>query len=338
MTVKAVLYGVGPIGALIGRAAIHKGVEIVGAIDIDPVKTGKDLGAVIGLDEKTGIRVNEDADAVLSKAKPDVVLHATGSFLDKVYPQLVKAITYGANVVSTCETLAYPYYRYPQLAEKLDGYARSKKVSVLGCGINPGFILDLLPSVMTLPLVELKGISARRSLNASRRRLSFQRKIGLGLDLGEWNRLISQGKITGHVGYAESVHLMAAALGLRIREVEERQEPIIAEKDVSAHGLSIRKGSVAGVKGVGRGICENGVEVIVELIASVDAEDYEEIALLGEPEIRWRSNGIPGDIATAAVVVNMIPSVLEADPGLITISDLVPSWRIMKGSVAPSKL
>ncbi len=328
MNVEAVLYGVGFIGALIGKVAIRKGIEIKGAIDIDPRKIGKDLGEVIGIGEKIGVRISKDPEEVLSKAKPDVVFHATGSFLDKVYPQIVKIIKHNAKVISTCETLAYPYYRYPELAELIDIYAKAHNSSVLSCGVNPGFIMDLLPSIMTLSLIDIKSIKITRSLNAAKRRFSFQKKIGLGLKPEEWREMLNQRIISGHVGYAESICLIASMLGIKLERIEERQEPILAERDYSTRYFKIKEGNVVGIKGVGKGYCKEGIDIEINLIASVSAEDYEEITILGEPTTRWRSNGTPGDLATAAVVVNVVPNILEAQPGLLTIKDIkVPSWK-----------
>ncbi len=321
-SLKAVLYGLGPIGALIGKVAYLKGFEIAGGIDIDPGKVGKDLGELIGLGEKLGVHVSSDPEEVLSRTRPDIVFHATVSYLDRAYPQIVKAMKYGANVISTCETLAYPYYRYPELAELIDAYAKKAGVTVLGTGINPGFILDLLPAILTIPLMRVQRIRAVRSLDAGRRRYSFQRKIGLGLHPDDWKRRLESGDISGHVGYAESVLLIASMLGVNIERVEEAQEPIIAERDYRTEYFHISPGSVRGLKGYGIGYLKGKEFIRVELIAAAGAEDYEEIVLEGEPRITWRSSGTPGDIATAAVVVNLAPQVVEAEPGLITIRDL----------------
>jgi len=133
---RAVVYGLGPIGQLIAKVALERGIELVGAIDIDPSKVGRDVGELIGLKSSIGVRVEGDADKVLNETKPDVVLHSTGTWLDKVYPQLVKAIRVGADVVSTCETLAWPWYRYPELAELLDNYAKAHGSTVLGADLR----------------------------------------------------------------------------------------------------------------------------------------------------------------------------------------------------------
>ena len=323
MTIRAVVYGVGPIGQLIARVALEKGFDVVGAIDIDPQKVGKDLGEVLGLDKTLGIKVESDADKVLRDSNPDVVLHSTGSFFDKVYPQIMRAVRVGADVVSTCETLAWPWYRYPDLAELVDNYARNYGSTVLGAGVNPGFVFDVLPAVLSTTLTRLEKITVTRSLDASKRRYSFQKKIGLGMTPTQFREALGRGEITAHVGFAESVLLMASIMGLRLDRVEEGQEAIIADKHYETQYFRIEEGQVRGVVGHGSGFIGDKEVIRVELRACVECEDFEEVRLMGEPSIIWRSTGTSGDPATAAVIVNLAPRVLNARPGLVTLKDLV---------------
>ncbi|MFP3316422.1 MAG: dihydrodipicolinate reductase [Caldivirga sp.] len=320
---KAVVYGLGPIGQLIAKVALERGIELVGAIDIDPSKVGRDVGELIGLKSSIGIRVEGDADKVLNETKPDVVLHSTGTWLDKVYPQLVKAIRVGADVVSTCETLAWPWYRYPELAELLDNYAKAHGSTVLGAGVNPGFALDVLPAVLTVTLTRLSRVRVVRSLDASRRRYSFQRKIGLGMSLSQFKEALAKGDITAHVGFAESVLLMASMMGIRLDRVEEGQEAIVADRHYETQYFKVEEGQVRGVVGHGSGFVGSNEVIRVELRACIACEDYEEVTLEGEPTVTWRSSGTPGDPATAAVVVNLAKRIIDAKPGLITLKDLV---------------
>ena len=323
MTIRAVVYGVGPIGQLIARVALEKGFDVVGAIDIDPQKVGKDLGEVLGLNKTLGIKVESDADKVLRDSNPDVVLHSTGSFFDKVYPQIMRAVRIGADVVSTCETLAWPWYRYPDLAELVDNYARNYGSTVLGAGVNPGFVFDVLPAVLSTTLTRLEKITVTRSLDASKRRYSFQKKIGLGMTPTQFREALGRGEITAHVGFAESVLLMASMMGLRLDRVEEGQEAIIADRHYETQYFRIEEGQVRGVVGHGSGFIGDKEVIRVELRACVECEDFEEVRLMGEPSITWRSTGTSGDPATAAVIVNLAPRVLNARPGLVTLKDLV---------------
>ena len=330
MSLRVLIYGVGPIGTLIARYALKKGYEITGAVDIDPNKVGKDLGDVIGLNEKLGIIVQSNPEEAFKPVKPEVVLHATTSWLDKALPQIAISIKMGANVISTCETLSYPYYRYPWLAELLDNYAKRYEVTVLGTGINPGFLLDTLPAILSLPHIQVEHINAVRVVDASKRRRSFQRKIGLGLTVEEFNEKISRGEITAHVGFAESVFLISEILGLKITRVEEKQEPVVSEEELRTQYFEIRPGTVRGIRGMGTGYTGDKEVIRIEFHAIVGSEEYEEITIKGEPTIKWRSTGTPGDQGTAAVIVNMAPRIVEASSGLKTMADFVKtSYRIM---------
>lgn len=140
---RAVQYGCGPIGCSVARFVSQRpDIEIVGAIDIDKNLLGRDLGDVADLDKKLGVSISADADVVLSRSKPDVVLLTISSSLEVIYPQLERCVAAKANVVSTCEELVYPYRKEPQLSAKIDKMAKANKVTVLSTGVNPGFLMD----------------------------------------------------------------------------------------------------------------------------------------------------------------------------------------------------
>ncbi|RLG87351.1 MAG: dihydrodipicolinate reductase [Thermoprotei archaeon] len=321
MSVRIGIYGFGAIGRLIARAALDRGYEIVGAVDINPEIVGKDVGELIGR-ERLGVSVSRDPDTLV---EADVVLHATGSYLDRVYDQLLRVIDLGIDVISTCETLSYPYYRYPVLARRLDAKARSHGVTVLGTGINPGFLLDTLVTVLTAPFHVVKRIKAVRSLDASKRRLPFQKKVGIGLDPDVYREKLAKGELTGHVGYAESVLLIADAAGLQPSRVAEHQEPVVAEEDVKVGTRVIGRGKVLGARGYGAAYVGDREVIRIEFIAYAGAEEYELIEIEGkEYTVTWKSSGTPGDMGTVSVLLNLVDAVLESGPGLITMADLVP--------------
>jgi len=268
--VSFVSYGLGSIGSLIASVAVTRyGYEMLGAIDVSSDVVGKDVGEVLGLSKLMGIKVESDAEKVLKHAKPDVVFHATGSYLDKVYDQISLSVTHGADVISTCETLAYPYYRYPGLTAKLDEEAKRYGVSVVGLGINPGFLMDLLPSLLTAPCINVRKIEVTRSLDASKRRKSFQKKIGLGLSQEEFERRLLSGDITCHVGFSESILLMASIMGIKLQDVTEMTEPLLAKEDVHVGGLQIKGSQVRGIVGQGIGYLDGMEFIKLKLIAAV---------------------------------------------------------------------
>ncbi len=328
--VKAVLYGVGAVGSLIAKFLLKKeGIEVVGAIDVAREKVGKDLGAVLGTGKHVGVTISSNADDVLSRTKPHIVVHTTSSYLKDVYPQLAGILKHGINIVSTCEELSYPYHSEPQLARKLDSLAKEHRATVLGTGINPGFLMDTLVITLTSVCQRIEKIRAVRVMNAATRRVPFQKKIGAGLSVEEFREAIEKGRITGHVGLEQSVAMIVAALAWHLDKVEvDPVEPVIAKKPVRTEAIEVKARGAAGLRQVARGY-KRGKEVItLEFQAYIGAEEeYDSITIEGVPKVNQRITPcVHGDIGTIAMVVNAIPKVINAPPGLVTMKDLpVPS-------------
>lgn len=325
--IKLVQYGVGPIGIGLVKYALQKeGIKIVGAIDIDKNKVGKDLGE-LAVGKNLGIKVTDDADGLFRRTKPDVVLHSTGSYLKDVKPQLFEVMDAGADLISTCEELSYPFLKHPDISKELDAKARKKGVTLLGTGVNPGFVMDTLVITATGVCQDVRKISSFRIQDASVRRLPFQRKIGAGLTLAEFKAKVTEGTIR-HVGFAESIAMIASALGWKLDRIEERVEPKIAEKSVASEHIRVEAGQAAGVDQTAWGIRNEEKVITLNLQAYLGCpEPRESIVVEGHPPIELTiKGGIHGDIATSAVVVNCIPRVINAQPGLSTMKDLpVPS-------------
>ncbi len=322
--IRAIQYGVGPIGASIARLMREKqAIEIIGAIDTDPAKVGKDLGEVVGAaDAPWGVKISADAKEMLSKAA-DVVIHSTSSYLPKVTDQLLACLEAGACVVSTCEELSYPFRKYPDISAQLDGAAKDWGVALVGTGVNPGFVMDKM--VLTLAAVSQRVEHARavRIVNASHRRLPLQKKIGAGMTVDEFRAQVAAGVIKHH-GLPESVAMVSDGLGLAVDEITETIEPAVATERITTEFLSVEAGQVAGVHQIARGLANGKEKIYMELRMYVDAkESSDTIVLTGHPTISLTiPGGTHGDIATAAVVVNTIPPILDAAAGLRTSRDL----------------
>ena len=174
-------FGLGPIGAaIVKQMAGRPGFKIVGGIDIDPAKVGRDLGDVVGLERRLGTKVSPDATKALRSAKPDVVILCTSSSLKKVMPQIETILKAKLPIVSTTEELSYPGYTHIRLARQIHALARKAKVAVLGTGVNPGFAMDALPIALTAVCERVDRIAINRIQDARIRRLPFQQKIGAG--------------------------------------------------------------------------------------------------------------------------------------------------------------
>lgn len=325
---KVGIYGFGVIGRLLALTAIERGHEVVGAVDVREDLIGKDVGTVLGLGN-IGVSISNDIDSL---ADANVILHATGTFLDKVYDQLANAVGLGVPVISTCETLAYPYYRYPVLARNLDNLAREYGSVVIGAGVNPGYIWDSLVVTLGASVPVVRRITAVRSFDAAKRREPFRKKVGVGLNPSEFSKALSEGRLTGHVGYAESIYLIFTAAGVQPSKVVESQEPIIARERVESSGIVVEEGCIAGIRGVGIGYLGESEFIRLEFLAYVGAPEYDEIVIESKDHvIKWRGTGIQGDKATAATILSIAEKASSLPPGLHLITELLPfSIRIAR--------
>ncbi|MEM3626761.1 MAG: hypothetical protein QXZ25_01910 [Candidatus Bathyarchaeia archaeon] len=324
--VKVVLFGLGPMGKMIAKGILEKkGLRVVGAVDILEDIVGKDLGEVLELGKNLGVTVTDDAEGLISKIKADIAIIATRSYLREIYPQLALCIKAGINVISTCEELSYPCYKHPELSAELDGLAKKHGVTVLGTGINPGYLMDTLPIVLTGACKHVESIKVTRMMDSSKRRIPYQKKIGTGLSPEEFKRMIDEKKITGHVGLVESIAMIAAALGWKLDEIKEfPPEPVLAEKETVTSYTTVKPGYVAGLKSFAHGIKDGKPVIILEFISHAAVEEeYDAVSIEGTPRIHEKiAGGVHGDLGTVAMIVNMIPKVLNAEPGLLTMKDL----------------
>ena len=322
--IRAIQYGVGPIGASIARLMREKhAIEICGAIDLDPAKAGRDLGDVVGApDAPWGVKVFADAKEVLEQAA-DVVIHSTSSSLPSVMDQLLACLEAESCVVSTCEELSYPYRTHPELAAKLDKAAKDWGVALVGTGVNPGFVMDKLVVTLAAVSQRIEHAKALRIVDASKRRLPLQKKIGAGMTVDEFRAQVAAGLIK-HVGLPESVAMVADSLNLPVDEITETIEPVVARERVQTEFLTVEPGQAAGVHQIARGTSGGKELVYLELQMYVGAKDpADTVELKGHPNISLViPGGSHGDIATASVVVNSIPVILDAPAGLRTSRDL----------------
>jgi hypothetical protein len=328
--IRVVSYGVGVVGGLIAKFLLEKeGVEVVGAIDVAKDKVGKDLGEVLGLERKVGIVISEDVDSVLSKVRADVVIHATSSYLKDTYAQIASILKYGVNVLSTCEELSYPYVSEPELGEKLDALAKEHAVTVLGTGINPGFLMDTLVITLTGACRRVERIMVTRIMDAATRRVPFQKKIGAGLTVEEFEQKMRKKEITGHVGLEQSIGMIGRALAWKLDKIfAESVEPVVAKKAVASKDIRVDAGKVAGLKQKAKGMMKGKELIVLDFQAYIGAEEeYDAIEITGQPSIKQKIQPcVHGDVGTIAMIVNAIPKVIGAKAGLLMMKDLsVPS-------------
>jgi hypothetical protein len=329
MNIRVLLVGLGPIGAAVARQIVErKGYQLVGAVDIDPNKTGRDVGEVIELGRRLRVAVTPDISKTIKAAKPDVAVLCTSSALKSVVAQFEQVLKHRIPIVTTTEEAAYPSRANRRLAQRIDEAARKARAAVLGTGVNPGFTMDALPIALTAVCERVDSIEVLRVQDARVRRLPFQQKIGAGMTREQFQRQVDAGSVR-HVGFTESIQMIADALGWKLDRITDDIEPKIAETVVASELLAVDPGYVAGIIQRGTGYMNGEPRIKLRLEAYLGApESYESVLIEGSPRIHSRiDGGVHGDVATASMAVNSIPAVIAAASGLRTMRDMrLPSF------------
>jgi len=323
---RVIQIGFGSLGRHITVAILNReNLELVAVVDAAPELANRPIRELLQGNIDCDIRITNNLKEVLKRNEGDIALVATSSALESIFPNIEACLESGLDVISICEELSFPYRKNPKLADRLNKIAMKNSKTVVGTGINPGYLMDLLPIVLTAPCQSVDSIRVVRHMNSSHRRPSFQKKIGTGMTAEEFRRNIDEGKITGHVGLVESIQMIDSALNLALDEIEEiPPEAIIAQKNTTNSFASIVKGNVLGLKSVGVGRRNGNQIVTLDFQAYAEATpQYDEVVIEGVPGIHQRiEGGVQGDQGTIGMLLNMIPMVIKESPGLKTMKDL----------------
>lgn len=336
--VKVAIWGFGAMGSGIAKVLLRKkGVDIVGVCDIHPERVNRSIYDILGV-EKNGrpdVVVCSEIEKVVHDANCDICVLATDSFTRKAFDKIKYVVGQKVNVISTAEEMSYPKAQEPELAAEIDRLAKANGVSVLGTGINPGLMMDLLAICLTGCMTDVESVTCRRVNSLSPFGPAVMEEQGVGLTVDAFNKGVADGTLAGHVGFAESVGMIAEALGWKVDKFEQQMKPIVTSVDrKSPYGFAAA-GDVAGVNMTGQGYVYGEVKIDMIHPQQIEPEmegthtgDY--IVLKGTPEVNMAINPeVDGGIGTIAMVVNMIPHVINARPGLKTMLDLPVPRAIM---------
>ena len=336
--VKVAIWGFGAMGSGIAKVLLRKkGVDIVGVCDIHPERVNRSIYDILGV-EKSGrpdVVVCSEIEKVVHDANCDICVLATDSFTRKAFDKIKYVVGQKVNVISTAEEMSYPKAQEPELAAEIDRLAKANGVSVLGTGINPGLMMDLLAICLTGCMTDVESVTCRRVNSLSPFGPAVMEEQGVGLTVDAFNKGVADGTLAGHVGFAESVGMIAEALGWKVDKFEQQMKPIVTSVDrKSPYGFAAA-GDVAGVNMTGQGYVDGEVKIDMIHPQQIEPEmegthtgDY--IVLKGTPEVNMAINPeVDGGIGTIAMVVNMIPHVINARPGLKTMLDLPVPRAIM---------
>ena len=318
---RVVFFGLGEIGKRALRMALNsRGISVVGAVDTDQELVGKDLGAIAGLANATGVVVSDDAVDVLAHSRPDAVIHTTNSMIEEVEPQISTIVSAGANCISSAEEMFHPRPDTYNHFRKLHEEALARNVSILGTGVNPGYVMDSLPLFLAKVCEAVHSVKVERIVDASTRRFPLQKKVGMGLHPDVFIDLVKKNKM-GHRGLVESMYSLAHGFGWNLDRVEEKVVPVLAQDRVETEFFTVEAGKTMGMKHSGYGIRDGKRVISLDLQMYVKPEKvYDRIVIDGVPSVDTTlKGGVPGDSATASILIHSVPSVMECKPGFINL-------------------
>lgn len=339
--VKVGIWGFGAMGSGMAKMLLKKkGIDIVGVCDMHPERVNKSMYEVLGCErgEKPEVIINSDANVVFTEECADVVLLATDSFTKGAFDKIKHVLERKINVISTAEEMAYPQAQEPELAKELDKIAKENGVSVLGTGINPGFVLDLLILALTGTCEEVDYIKAARVNDLSPFGTAVMVEQGVGVTKEVFEQGVEDGSIAGHVGFPESIRMITDGIGWNLEKIDQTREPIISNVYRKSEYAEVQAGNVAGCRQCGYGYVDGQMKVemehpqqILPHLEGLSTGDY--VSIKGTPNINLQiTPEIPGGIGTIAMCVNSIPHVINAIPGLKTMLD-IPVPRAIMGDV-----
>lgn len=327
--IKVAQFGLGPIGIeSLQLAAQQPWLEIVGAVDNAPTKVGRPLTEITGLAQLDGLRVVRDLEALFRETPPEVILHTASSSAAATLAQMRPALEFGVSVASTCEQLIFPALKEPVLTKEYDALCRHTGARVVAAGVNPGFVMDVLPIALTGVSRRVDSIFVERIVDAATRRQPLQAKIGSGRELEEFLDALRTGR-AGHAGLIESAALVAHAMGWSLESLTEEGEPVLAEREITTPFFTVPKGKVCGIRQRAVGTSGGVDRVVLEIAMFLSApQPHDRLVVRGDPPLDVTiAGGVAGDQATVAALINSVPRLLVAAPGLRLATDLsLPKW------------
>jgi hypothetical protein len=328
---KVIQHGLGFIGQKALHMMLRKGIEVVGAVDQNREYLGKDLGEILGIGRKLNVTATDDISALLKKTRADVVANATVTYLDKVAPELGMFLDAGINVASISEELCYPWIRFPNAAKELDERAKRKNVTIVGTGVNPGLDMDLMPIMYAGACWNVEKIRVQRTVDASVYSPTRATKR-YGISPAEFKKGVREKTIPLHSGLYESLTMISDAMGWKLDQITETWEPMLSRSTRTSQWFTIQPGTICGFKQTAVGSIAGEAKVILDIYFmampileedGVSAGDM--IWIDGEPNLAIKVNGGSterGDLVTSAKLVNVLPAVIAARPGLLSVKDL----------------
>lgn len=329
--IRVGILGMGRVGRDVTRLLLaRQGFRVVGAQSRNPKLAGQDLKGLVGARGETGTRIVSDRASVLSLA-PDVVVIATTSFLADVANDIEDSIKAGCNVICTAEELAFAWAVDVVRADEIDRLARERGVTVLGAGANPGFITDALVLTLTGAAWQVDSIETRRVVKLTKFSQTILRRLGIGYTKDEFTAGIVNGRIFGHIGFPQSMGIVARALGIERIEIRKDFEPLVVDRPFRSENVVVEPGRTGGWVQRAEALVDGRPWFTAEFVGHVDPQSvgYEledRITISGIPDLHVRvAPGFDPQFTSAGIIANSIRRLIAAPPGLLTVADLPPA-------------
>ncbi len=339
--VKVVQFGTGKMAKYTMRYVYEKGGEVVGAIDVNPAVIGKDIGEIIGCENKN-VKVTsfEDAEAMLKEVKPDICVVETMSLIKDLEDPFMLCAKLGINAISTCEEAFFPWNSNPNLTKKIDELAKQTGCTITGSGYQDIYWGQLITSIAgsTQKITKIKGST---SYNVEDYGIALANAHGAGLTLDEFDKQVAivdkisdeeRNKIIQSGDYLPSYMWntngwLCEKLGLTIKSQTQVTVPTTNKEDIysSTLGMTVKAGDATGMSAVVTTETEEGITIESECIGKVySKEDYDknEWTVYGEPNTTITVARPSTVELTCATIVNRIPDVINAESGYVTTDKL----------------
>ena len=339
--IKVVQYGTGKMSVYTMRYVYEKGAEIVGAIDVNPDVIGKDIGEIMGTENK-GVKVVsvEEAENMIKETKPDIAIVTTMSLISDVEDALMLCAKLGVNAITTCEEAFYPMNSNPGITKKLDETAKQTGCTITGSGYQDIYWGQLISSIAgsTHTIKKIKGSS---SYNVEDYGIALAKAHGAGLSLDEFDKqvasvdrisneerqaMINRGEYLP--SYMWNVNgWLCAKLGLTVKSQTQKTVPQTYTEDIYSEtlGMTVKAGDATGMSAVVTTETEEGITIESECIGKVYSKndfDKNEWTVIGEPETTLIINRPATVELTCASVVNRIPDVINSKPGYVPTEEM----------------